>query len=482
MKGRILLLSVFIPVLVQADVWPFYRHDVQRTGISPYKGPDCCNIVCTADIRQSMASPVIDGSGHLYIQGQESMGNWYLWCVNTSDCSINWKYPLGAAGPSLYFHSSCGISSTDGTIYVGYKQVLYAINPNGTLKWSYKVSNDGEDEIISSPAVVSDGTIYVGCKDGYLYAVNPDSTLKWRYLTGELVSSPAIGSDGTIYIGCNGNYKLYAINPDGSFKWAYNTSGYIRSSPAVGSDGTIYIGSGDNCLYAIYPDGTLKWMYNTGDDVNSSPAIDDIRGVVYVGSDASKVYAIYTTGGGLKWQTSINDEIGYSSPAIAYPNNMLYIGDNNDEFYAINAETGNIICSNLHTWEITSPTIDDPANNGGNQCVWYYEFCNKLYKVCCPPTGTEENSSCIRDRISLLIHPNPFIAATTILFTLPVEAPILLEVYDVTGRLVERLTKRNYAAGEYTVKWSAEGVRKGIYFCKLTLGNRKIIQKLILLK
>jgi outer membrane protein assembly factor BamB len=51
----------------------------------------------------------------------------------------------------------------------------------------------------------------VGSGDSYLYAINPDGTLKWKYLTGSAMeSSPAIASDGTIYVGSGDNY-LYAI-------------------------------------------------------------------------------------------------------------------------------------------------------------------------------------------------------------------------------------------------------------------------------
>jgi len=41
-------------------------------------------------------------------------------------------------------------------------------------------------------------------------------TLKWRYATGNWVSSsPAIGSDGTIYVGSN-DYYLYAFTSNGN--------------------------------------------------------------------------------------------------------------------------------------------------------------------------------------------------------------------------------------------------------------------------
>ena len=91
----------------------------------------------------------------------------------------------------------------------------------------------------------------MGSVDIYLYAINPDGSLKWKYETdgGIDFSKPAIGSDGTIYVGSE-DYYLYAINPDGLLKWKYKTDGEIYSCPAIGSDGTIYVGS-YGYLYAI---------------------------------------------------------------------------------------------------------------------------------------------------------------------------------------------------------------------------------------
>jgi len=105
--------------------------------------------------------------------------------------------------------------------------------------------------VFSSPAIGADGTIYVGSKDNNLYAINSDGSLKWSFTTGDMVrSSPTIGADGTIYVGSDDN-NLYAINPDGSLKWSFTTGDDVFSSPAIGADGTIYVGSFDGKLYAI---------------------------------------------------------------------------------------------------------------------------------------------------------------------------------------------------------------------------------------
>ena len=84
-----------------------------------------------------------------------------------------------------------------------------------------------EEYIDCSPAIGADGTIYVGCYQS-LYAINPDGSQKWSFPTRDRVgSSVAIGVDGTIYVGSSDG-NLYAINPDGSQKWSFATEKLVR--------------------------------------------------------------------------------------------------------------------------------------------------------------------------------------------------------------------------------------------------------------
>jgi outer membrane protein assembly factor BamB len=149
---------------------------------------------------------------------------------------------------------------------------VYAINPNGTIEWDFYALGN----VDSSAAVAGDGTIYIGSDyathgyktmtevieigsltTGFLYALNPDGTLIWiTDLYGDVKSSPAIGSDGTIYVGSD-KEDVFALNPDGTIKWVFPTRGPVRSSPVLAIDGTIFIGSSDSRLYALNSDGTL---------------------------------------------------------------------------------------------------------------------------------------------------------------------------------------------------------------------------------
>ncbi|PNR94656.1 PQQ-binding-like beta-propeller repeat protein [Petrotoga sp. 9PWA.NaAc.5.4] len=69
----------------------------------------------------------------------------------------------------------------------------------------------GKRRILLFSIVVSVLFLLVGCIPSETNTNNPRDSLKWRYKTDSwIASSPAIGSDGTIYVGSFDNY-LYAI-------------------------------------------------------------------------------------------------------------------------------------------------------------------------------------------------------------------------------------------------------------------------------
>ena len=305
--------------------WPMFHHDLRHTGLSPYDtsdNPGKLRWKFKTEYYVLSSSPAIGSNGIIYIGSADH----YLYAINPNG-TLKWKFQTG-----YELYSSPAIDS-DGTIYVGSDDhYLYAINPDGTLKWKFHTG----DAVFSSPAIGNDGTIYVGSTDHYLYAINPDGTLKWKFQTGYYVSSsPAIDSDGTIYVGSN-DYYLYAINPDGTLKWDFQTGDGVPSSPAIGGDGTIYVGSEDNYIYAINPDGTLKWRFRTGDWVLSSPAIGK-DGTIYVHSNDSYLYAI-NPDGTLKWKFQMGYcAFSFSSPAIG-SDGTIYVGSDDDYLYAINPD------------------------------------------------------------------------------------------------------------------------------------------------
>lgn len=236
--------------------------------------------------------------------------------VGSQSGRLTWAFNLGSLGVI----SSPAVAS-DGTIYVGAvysTDKLYAVNPDGTEKWAFSTGWS----VRSSPAIGPDGTIYVGCDDNYFYAINPDGSLKWSFLTGnDVYSSPAIAPDGSIYVGSL-DKKLYAFSPDGTLQWTVLTGGWVRSSPAVGAGGMIYVGSDDHNLYAVNPVGTVQWTYDIGNKVMSSPAVG-ADGTIYAGSPSGKLFAV-NPDGSLKWMSLTGGPV-YSSPGLA-EDGTIYVG------------------------------------------------------------------------------------------------------------------------------------------------------------
>jgi len=269
------------------SAWPMFCHDLHHTGRSPYS--------------------TANNSG-----------------------MIQWSFLLHGWG---LYGSAC--INSEGTIYIPTNDDnLYALNPNGTLKWKYKTNGVG----FSCPALDKNGTIYFGIAWGYpcyFYAINSDGTLKWSYYTGnEIFSSPAIGSDGTIYFGCG--QSIRALFSNGTLRWQHSTGHVVYSSPVIGDDGTVYCGCHDTYLYALYPNnGTLKWQFKTGDWIRTSPCIGD-DGTVYCVSLDKYFYAIYPNNGTMKWKT---DVYAGTSPTIG-PDGTIYEGW--DSLHAVNPIDGSI--------------------------------------------------------------------------------------------------------------------------------------------
>ena len=68
-------------------------------------------------------------------------------------------------------------------------------------------------------------------------------------------------------------------------------------------------------------------------------------------------------------------------------------------------------------------------------------------------------------------YPNPFNSYTTIRYELPEPAHVTLTIYDVLGREITKLVNEQKAAGEYSVKFNAEGLSSGIYLYRITFDN-----------
>ena len=80
------------------------------------------------------------------------------------------------------------------------------------------------------------------------------------------------------------------------------------------------------------------------------------------------------------------------------------------------------------------------------------------------------------------VYPNLFNPTTTLSFALPVTSNVLLEVYDINGRLINELIKSNMDADYHSVIWKTDNNASGVYFVKMIAGYFINTQKLMLVK
>lgn len=307
--------------------------------------------------------PAIGKDGLIYIAGGSwDINDFRVFAINPEDGSKREIYSTAGmpARGSIWSRITVG---PDNTIYVALEYgSLYALKPDGTLKWVYnkEVENSQKYNLFTAPSIGMNGLIYLALNDRELnqrkiVAIDSEGREVYSvYLTNRdsvysNASTPAIAYDGTIYVGWG--TKLYALNERLQTKWTYDISPYcVRESPAIGLDGTIYftgckeIDSSDyNCLFALNPDGTLKWeKILRGEGGGAGVPIVDGKGIIYLGEytgdyvihafEDKGTYAEELEGWPLTGCKSSQLIIGKGSK-------MLYVGDSvkdeSIEFYAV---------------------------------------------------------------------------------------------------------------------------------------------------
>jgi phosphatidylserine/phosphatidylglycerophosphate/cardiolipin synthase-like enzyme len=78
--------------------------------------------------------------------------------------------------------------------------------------------------------------------------------------------------------------------------------------------------------------------------------------------------------------------------------------------------------------------------------------------------------------------PNPFNPATVISYQLPVDAHVVLAVYDLLGREVDVLVNGRQSAGRYRVQFDARALASGVYLCRMTAGGYSQTRKMVLVR
>ncbi|MBN1782976.1 T9SS type A sorting domain-containing protein [bacterium] len=79
-------------------------------------------------------------------------------------------------------------------------------------------------------------------------------------------------------------------------------------------------------------------------------------------------------------------------------------------------------------------------------------------------------------------YPNPFNPLTTIQLTIPASGQTMLQIYNISGQLVETVMNTRLNAGVHRIEFDAPHLQAGVCFCKVHSDPYSAMNKMILMK
>jgi outer membrane protein assembly factor BamB len=232
--------------------------------------------------------PTIGPDGTVYVEDERSV----VYALNPQDGAVDWSFAGSQGG--VGYGGTPAVSPDGTTLYVtsagGDLYALSAGPSGGQLEWTDQVEGS-HDGFLETPAVGPDGTIYVATGGLYentpsvIQALNPDGTLEWTYASDSpFETTPTVTAAGQVVAGDEAGTVVALRQSDGSLAWSY-PAGIELGSAASDADGDVYLQSSQK-VFALSPQGSLLWAAKDSTTWGGDPALDG-SGTLYVtGNDA----------------------------------------------------------------------------------------------------------------------------------------------------------------------------------------------------
>tara|TARA_B100000676_G_C18083841_1_gene853390 strand:+ start:1210 stop:4671 length:3462 start_codon:yes stop_codon:yes gene_type:complete len=324
--------------------------------------------------------------------------------------------------------------------------------------------------------------IVFGTDDEFIRLIYDDGTIAWSYETGgDIRVAPSILELNTgekIILAGSKDDNFYALNSDGSVRFVIETEEDILSEASIidieGFGPIIFFSSG-NMVYAIDSNGAsfLDWPIVANGDVTSSIVFSEVSGQDYVifGDEAGYIHMYTLTG-----NSYANFPINYGFPFKGAP--TIYDIDSDGDLEIIIGSTQTLVSIDIKE----SGSADGYWNTHRSNMQRDGHFVSSI-------DALDISEEIVDYKFSLYqAYPNPFNPTTTIEYELPYSANVVLDVYDVSGKLVKTLVNDIKNTGKHSIIWDGtnqygNSVANGMYIYKITANqNFSISNKMILLK
>ncbi len=186
----------------------------------------------------------------------------------------------------------------------------------------------------------------------------------------------------------------------------------------------------------------------------------------------------------LFYETEVGDALSIEFFIIDYNNDDMELtidwGDGTN-FTTLSGVASRSFPQFIHTYADTGTFyISAKASDDSSETQW--SFGVPVYVSGTPTAIDQENAA---NPVTFALqqnYPNPFNPSTTISYTVAEKSTVLLEIFDVNGRLVNTLTNTEHQPGSYQLDWNAATHSSGVYLCRMTAGSYTSVRKMLLIK
>jgi hypothetical protein len=476
-------------------------------------------MVDSLDVANGLA---LDDSGNVYVTGFSTGGGTSydfitikynsvgdtLWVRKYdgpgSGFDIAWDIDVDPSGDVYVIGSTDGIGTSFDFTTIKYNgstgDTLWVRRHNGT-------GNTGDEARAIS--VDASGFAYVTGRTNGIGSGDDFTTIKYSSIGDTLwvrtYNGPGNGPDlaNDIVIGPLGYVYITGWSPGSGSFGDYATIKYTGSGDTVwvsryngpGNSDDVANGIALDAFNNVYVTGTSWEGMSSNNDYATIKYCQLDRGTISITSPPDTIFSdsTYAIEG---WVQNFGSTIVDTLDVVA-----MIIPIYSDTVQVLNLNPGDSTLVSFLPWtalpfdsffyDMSICVAQDPCDEDtSDDCV------QKTFFAYIPVGIQEENDEYRTPNIEFRLfqnNPNPFHSSTVIRYQIPsvhhassIKNHVSLNVYDLSGRLVETLVDGAQEPGVYQVEWDGARigsvVRSGIYFYRLTVGDNISTKKLIFLR
>jgi hypothetical protein len=104
----------------------------------------------------------------------------------------------------------------------------------------------------------------------------------------------------------------------------------------------------------------------------------------------------------------------------------------------------------------------------------------KNFTITDKPVGVDEFVN--KNNLFISITPNPLSGTATIDFTTTNAGLVKIGIYNMLGHKISNISDEILEPGKHQLKWSAENLAAGTYYCKIESNNQSSVAKMVIIK